>query len=61
MILVWLQCACGMCEHCGTVMRALTAWTPQEVRACTCQCHTARQYDRMNAKERKKYWKDKRD
>ena len=54
-------CAYGMCDHCGTVLLALTSWAYKDVMSCHCQCHEARKYDRMNAKERKKYWKEKRD
>lgn len=42
------------CDHCGTVLRALTSWTGNETAGCDCLCHDARRYDRMTTKERKK-------
>lgn len=42
------------CDHCGTVLRAITRWLPEDTRGCLCMCHDARQYDRMTPTERKK-------
>ena len=43
-----------MCEHCGTVTRALTVWSVEDTAFCACDCHNARRYDQMNTKQRKK-------
>jgi len=42
------------CNHCGTVLRALTPWTANETAGCDCLCHNARRYDSLTYRERKK-------
>jgi hypothetical protein len=32
------------CDHCGTVTKALTTWSPNQVAGCDCLCHEAKRY-----------------
>lgn len=32
----------GICDHCGTVSKAVQVWTDFEIEGCECLCHKAR-------------------
>lgn len=47
----------GICDHCGTVLNALTRW-PDDI-DCPCLCHIRRREDRIKAQQQGKKKKKK--
>lgn len=44
----------NLCDHCGTVTKALTLWQAHQIADCGCACHQAASYDRMKKGKKKR-------